>query len=100
MNATLRASENHAGITVAPIQPDFGAEISNVDLREPLSARAFEEIRAALVRYKVIFFRNQQITSDQQVAFARRFGEIQDYPVFQSAENPAMQGLKSRYARA
>ena len=100
MSANPRAHESRDQVVVTPIQPDFGAEISNVDLRQDLPAGVVEQIRAAFVRYKVIFFRNQDITSDQQVAFARQFGEIQDYPVFRSADNPAMQGLKSRYARA
>lgn len=100
MNAKLCAPEGSTEVAVKPIQPDFGAEISNVDLRLPLSAGVFAKIREAFICYKVIFFQNQDISSEQQVAFARHFGDIQDYPVFRSAENPAMQGLKSKYAKA
>lgn len=100
MNANLNAPAGSENVLITPLQPAFGAEISNVDLRRPLPADVLEKVRAAFIQYKVIFFRDQDITSEQQVAFARQFGEIQDYPVFRSSENPAMQGLKSKYARA
>ena len=38
------------------------------------------DIRAALLRYKVIFFRNQTITSEQHIGFARSFGELEIHP--------------------
>ena len=100
MTARLKANADPVKIQVTPLQPAFGAEISNVDLRHPLSPDVFEKIRSTFIQYKVIFFRDQDITSEQQVAFARQFGEFQDYPVFRSSENPAMQGLKSKYAKA
>lgn len=100
MTANPQSRTEGDEVVIAPVQPAFGAEIIGVDLRQPLAPGALEKIRAAFIRYKVIFFRDQDITSEQQVAFARQFGEIQDYPVFRSSENPAMQGLKSKYARA
>jgi alpha-ketoglutarate-dependent taurine dioxygenase len=50
--------------------------ISGVELHTPLPAAVVAEIRAALVRHKVIFFRNQQLQAKSQVAFARQFGEV------------------------
>jgi taurine dioxygenase len=100
MAAKPRATADNEEVLITPLQPAFGAEISNVDLRHPLTPGAFGKIRSACIRYKVIFFRDQDITSENQVAFARLFGEIQDYPVFRSSENSAMQGLKSKYAKA
>ena len=38
------------------------------------------DIRGALLRYKVIFFRNQNITSEQHIDFARSFGELEIHP--------------------
>ena len=38
------------------------------------------EIRALLLKYRVVFFRDQDITREQHVAFARRFGELEDIP--------------------
>lgn len=52
-----------------------GAEIFGADLKRPLPAQAVLEIRAALNRWKVIFFRDQHLDHAQHVAFARQLGE-------------------------
>ncbi len=53
----------------------IGAEIEGVDLTRPLSAQSVAEIRAALLEWKVIFFRGQSLDHAQHVAFARQFGD-------------------------
>ncbi|MGH3641589.1 MAG: TauD/TfdA dioxygenase family protein, partial [Mycobacterium sp.] len=58
-----------------------GAEISGVDLTGPLADDVIDELRRALHDYKVIFFRDQALTPAGQVAFARRFGELETHPV-------------------
>jgi len=60
---------------VQPLTRAIGAEVSGVSLSEPLSDSAASELRAALLRHGVIFFRGQHLTPTQQVAFARRFGK-------------------------
>ena len=67
-------------LTISALQPTVGAEIGGVDLREPLSDALRDQIKAALLKYKVVFFRDQQIGRDQQIAFARRFGSIYTPP--------------------
>jgi len=64
-----------------PLTPVVGAEISGVDLRGPLPADVVHEVRAALHEYGVLFFRDQNITPDQQVAFAEQFGTIGPPPI-------------------
>jgi taurine dioxygenase len=59
-----------------PVSRRIGAEILGVDLNTNLSAALIEEIRQALVQYKVIFFRQQSLDAAGQIAFARRFGDI------------------------
>ena len=54
----------------------MGAEIGGVDLARPLSADTVDEIRHALFEFGVVFFRDQEITPEQHIAFSRRFGEI------------------------
>jgi taurine dioxygenase len=54
-----------------------GAEIRGVDLSQPLDDTTFAEIERAYNEFGVVFFRSQKITPDQQVAFTRRFGEIE-----------------------
>ncbi len=67
-------------ILPAPLSPTVGAEIEGVSLSEPMDAQVFEEIHRALLEYKVIFFRDQDVTPEQHVAFARRFGELETHP--------------------
>lgn len=62
-------------ITVEPMSLHMGAEISGVDLKQPLSAETIAEIRSAWVQWKVVFFRGQHLDHAQHVAFARQFGE-------------------------
>lgn len=71
-------------ISVRRISPCLGAEISGVDLREPLDAETVDEIRAALLAYRVIFFRDQDITTEQHISFARNFGELEEHPFLPS----------------
>jgi alpha-ketoglutarate-dependent taurine dioxygenase len=55
----------------------LGAEIRGLDLAQPMDDRTFEAVDDAFASYGVIFFRNQRITPQQQVAFTRRFGTIE-----------------------
>jgi taurine dioxygenase len=63
-------------IDVRPMSGHIGAEIDGVDLTTPLEPAVVAEIRAALVEWKVVFFRDQPMTQAQHVAFGRRFGEV------------------------
>ncbi len=62
----------------------IGGEIHGVDLADDLSDDVIAELRQALLDYKVIFFRNQPLTSDQHVAFAKRFGDLEIHPFIPS----------------
>jgi taurine dioxygenase len=62
------------------LSPMIGAEIEGVDLREEQDDATIAEIRAALVRHRVIFFRDQDISVEQHIAFARRFGALEVHP--------------------
>lgn len=64
-------------LTVRPLSPALGAEISGVDLREDMSADTFQEILDAWHRHLVILFRDQSLTEDDQIRFAKRFGALQ-----------------------
>ena len=63
-------------LVVEPVTPVIGAEISGVDLSRPLDPETFAEIRAAIRKWRVIFFRDQQLTNDQLKAFGRNFGPL------------------------
>jgi taurine dioxygenase len=64
-------------IEIIPTRAALGAEISGIDLAQPLDDETFAMIERAYNEHGVIFFRDQHITPAQQVAFTRRFGEIE-----------------------
>ena len=66
-------------IGIEPLTPAIGAEISGVDLGD-LTEEQLQDIRAALLKFKVIFFRDQQLTRAQHIDFARHFGELEVHP--------------------
>jgi len=67
-------------IAVTPGANGIGAEIGGVDIASGLSDAQVAEIEQALVRHKVLFFRDQEMTSQQQLAFGRRFGPLEIHP--------------------
>ena len=66
----------YSQILVHPASASVGAEIGGVDLARGLSAEVLDEIRRALFEFGVVFFRDQELTPEQHVAFARQFGDI------------------------
>ncbi len=69
-----------SGIRVTPIAGAVGAEIDGVDLRRELSDETVAAIRHAWHEHVVIFFRAQELSSAQYLAFAERFGQPVAYP--------------------
>jgi taurine dioxygenase len=74
----------------------IGAELGNVNLGvASRDAGLVAEIRALLLEHKVLFFRDQDITRAEHVAFARHFGELEDHPV--AGSDPEHPGLVRIY---
>jgi taurine dioxygenase len=67
-------------LTVEQLTPVIGAEIGGVDLGAPLDRAVRDELYALLLRHKVLFFRDQDISRDQQLDFAGNFGELYAHP--------------------
>jgi len=67
-------------ISLQPISGSLGAIVNGVDLREPLDDELYAELKQALLENLVIFFRDQNITPEQQIAFGRRWGELHVHP--------------------
>ena len=65
-------------ISIRQVHPVFAGEVSGVDLRQPLSKADVAAIEAGMDRYAVLVFRDQNITDDQQMAFTKNFGEIEN----------------------
>ena len=64
-------------IAVFPITPHFVAEVFDVDLTRPLSDDDFQAVANAFWKYAVLIFPQQDITQQQQLAFAERFGPVE-----------------------
>lgn len=77
----LQAVPTDSLFAATPIGPVLGAEISGVDLTQPLSGAEVAAIRAALLAHKVLFFRDQDISHEDHVRFGRYFGELEGHPV-------------------
>ena len=74
----------------------IGAELAGVNLADAIDDDGlFAEIRAALLTHRVLFLRDQDISRAEHVAFARRFGELEDHPV--AGSDPEHPGLVRIY---
>ncbi len=65
-----------SSVHITPYSSALGAVVSGVDLAQPVSDTDFDKIRQAFLNFGVIFFRDQDITPEQHLAFARRFAPI------------------------
>lgn len=74
------------GVVILPATPTIGAEISGLDLDRPLTVEEGELLRAAWLRFKVIFFRDQDISHESHVRLGRFFGELEGHPVIPSVQ--------------
>jgi taurine dioxygenase len=70
------APRQHSRLSVTPLSPALGAEISGVDLNQPLKPDDVTAIKAAWNEHLVLVFRDQTISQEDQLAFAANFGEL------------------------
>ncbi|CAN5626635.1 TauD/TfdA family dioxygenase [soil metagenome] len=75
------------GFDVTPVGTTIGAEVSGVDLAADLDEAEVAELRRALVAFKVLFFRDQQLDAATQAAFAQRFGPLEVHPFLAGSED-------------
>ncbi len=66
----------YESITVEPVSPNVGAEVTELDLTQPLSNRQVQDLHQALTDHLVLFFRDQKINHAQQKALGRHFGKL------------------------
>ena len=82
-------SDTFQTISVTPVGSALGAEIEGVDIAAGVSDGQFQEIYRAFSEHGVIFFRNQELTPDQHLEFAARWGDINVNRFFRpTQENP------------
>ncbi len=106
MHDTIEATTAHetapsdpfpaGSIEVHPLTVPIGAELRGVNLAEAVrSDDLFAEIKTLLLRYKVLFLRDQDISRADHVALAERFGSLEDHPV--AGSDPDHPGLVRIY---
>jgi len=67
---------------ITPIGIALGAQISGVDLSRELNTEQRDAIEQALLKYSVLFFREQPLNPQQQARFAARFGDLHIHPIY------------------
>src|ERR671910_1817290 len=65
-------------VAIRQIHPVFVGEVSGIDLARPLTAEEVAAIEAGMDRYAVLVFHDQKLTDEQQMAFSRNFGALED----------------------
>lgn len=75
-STTTGAPSSSKPLEIRPLAGHIGAEIFGVDLSQPLEPAVVADIRATLLKWKVIFFRDQELTQAQHIAFGRQFGTV------------------------
>jgi len=78
-------------LVATPILPNFGAEISGIDIAKPLTAEDRATVLAAQQRFGITVYRNTGLTDETHIAFSRNFGHVE--------LAPAMAGRKGRFDR-
>jgi taurine dioxygenase len=66
-------------IRIEPVTPLIGAEVSGIDLARP-NADELAQIKAAFLKHLVLFFRDQDLSIDEHIAFGRHFGRLHRHP--------------------
>lgn len=100
-----RAALDTGALDIRPMTPAIGAEILGIDLGAPDIADSVAQIRTALVKHGVIFFRDQELSQEQHIAFGRHFGALEVHPatpkdqpnpeVLQIAHGPKSRGQEN-----
>jgi taurine dioxygenase len=84
---TLKA-DAAAPFQVERLGASLGAEVSGLDLKQPMAAETFKAFEAALIAHKVLVLRDQDLTTEQHVRMSRLFGELEVHPMRPQGEFP------------
>src|SRR5262245_61069678 len=95
-SATFVSSTSLGSIQVERLTGSIGAQLRNVDLAAAIDDdELLQEIRSLLLKHRVLFVRDQDVSRAEHVAFARRFGDLEDHPV--AGSDPDHPGLVRIY---
>jgi taurine dioxygenase len=95
MPVVAQEAKQYNRIRVAPLTGALGAEVSGVQLRD-LDDETFAELHDAWLEHKVVFFRDQELTRDEHVAYGSRWGSLEQHPFTPNeADHPQIVVLES-----
>ena len=83
-----------SALRLTPINPHFGARAEGLDLSRPLTADQICEVRGAMDHYGILVLPGQDLTDEQQAAFAQQFGVIEDTPTLVDQERRRLANMK------
>ncbi|MGA7866507.1 MAG: TauD/TfdA family dioxygenase, partial [Stellaceae bacterium] len=66
-------------ISIRPLHPVFAGEVAGIDCRKPLTSGEIDAVEAGMNEYAVLIFCDQNLTDEEQIAFTRHFGELENY---------------------
>lgn len=88
VSSELAERANAHGIEFEHLGITLGTVLHNINLKDPLSPDQVQLVRDTLLERKVIFFRDQHLTEEEQVAFSKQFGELDAFPFGKPGEDP------------
>src|SRR5215467_10109433 len=91
MNINIAADQKAASnppFEVERLGARLGAEVRGLDLKQELDPATFQALEAALIEHKVVFLRDQHLSTEQHVALSRRFGELELHPMRPQGQFP------------
>jgi taurine dioxygenase len=95
MPVVAQEAKQYTHIAVAPLTGALGAEVSGVQLRD-IDDEVKAELHDAWLEHKVLFFRDQELTRDEHVAYGRRWGSLEQHPFTKNeSEHPEIVVLES-----
>lgn len=83
-------------LTITPFSAPLGAEVTGIDLRNPLDRDTIDQIYAAWLDHLVLVFCDQELSSDQQIDFAAQFGSISDRATPRALQNETDTGYDGK----
>jgi taurine dioxygenase len=95
MPVVAHEAKQYTRISVSPLTGALGAQVSGIQLRD-LDDEVMAELHDAWLEHKVLFFRDQELTRDEHVAYGRRWGSLEQHPFTPNeAEHPEIVVLES-----
>ena len=88
VSAELQARADGLGVVFEHIGLTLGTILHHIDLKVPLAEELTLLVRDTLLERKVIFFRDQNLSEDEQVSFGRKFGDLDAFPFGKAGANP------------